>query len=94
MTDFHIHQWGRHYIIDAHSERAAAWFRNHWRTTAEPPRSRATKVAPFLSTILTFWEEYDTPPYTVTFAEGVEEHLRKTQGILEEIDDVGIDGNT
>ncbi len=81
MTDFSIHRFGRHYIVNAHNERAIAWFHDHWRTRTDPPNSRATKVARLLYEIVLWWTEYP-PGYTVTMDPEVAADLKAAGDIL------------
>lgn len=64
QVDFTIHKWNQWYIINAHTTKGEAWMRNHWRSRTDPPNSRATKVARFLSEIIYFWTNYE-PSCTV-----------------------------
>lgn len=80
--DFYIRPWGRYYMIDARSQQGLKWFAANWRTN-DPPGTRATKRLAFLSTLLTFWEQYHC--LSVGFASPeLEGEVRNAPGILED----------
>jgi hypothetical protein len=81
MTDFQIYQLGRHYVVYARTERAMAWFHDHWRSPDDPPNSRATKVARLLSEIVLWWEVYP-PGYTVQMDSDIAADLKAAGDIL------------
>ena len=68
MTDFIITSWGQYLIVTAHTERATAWFHDHWRTRSEPPQTRATRVDRLLSEITYWWDNWK-PTYTYSFGD-------------------------
>jgi len=80
-TDFEVTTWGRYFIVNACTDRAEAWMRDHWRTPNEPPTSRATKVARLVSEIVWWWDNY-APTYTYTLTPGAHEWLSDSERIL------------
>lgn len=80
-ADFHVHKWGKYFIVNAQTPRAVEWFRTNWKTKFDPPNSRATKVDRLVGEIVWWVTNYYN--FTVSFGKDMSLDLTSLPRILD-----------